>query len=408
MRAFIFAVALMTAASAQGQTPTTFATERATHRTAIRIPSEYPQPLEAPPQDVFERTTYTSPAGQLGAYITPDAGDGRRHPAIIWITGGESNSVGDVWSPTPRENDQNATAYRTAGIVLMFPTLRGGNGNPGRIEGMYGEIDDVLAAAHFLAHQPYVDPQRIYLGGHSTGGTLVFLTAAASDRFRAVFSFGPVSRASRYGEQFFPTDLRRLPSWEERLRAPIDWMNSVRTPLFVIEGSGFSTNDEDLREMRAANTNPNIRFMQIDNASHFSVLAPTNEIIARRILADGNDAVAFELSADEIQAAFPAPTQRIRSGPRFTRRPTTEQLFAHYPEAARQAGIEGRASVRCVVQPNLHLDECTIVSEDPPGYGFGAAAIEVMRTYFEVEPTLPDGSSIVGGTLTLPMRWLQM
>ena len=75
---------------------------------------------------------------------------------------------------------------------MMFPSLRGGNDNPGVREGFFGEVDDVLAAAEYLSKQAFVDPQRIYLGGHSTGGTLVLLVAECSGRFRAVFSFGPV------------------------------------------------------------------------------------------------------------------------------------------------------------------------------------------------------------------------
>jgi dipeptidyl aminopeptidase/acylaminoacyl peptidase len=60
---------------------------------------------------------------------------------------------------------------------MMFPSLRGGNDNPGRHGGFYGEVDDVLAAHDYLSRQPYVDPKRIYPGGHSTGGTLALLTA---------------------------------------------------------------------------------------------------------------------------------------------------------------------------------------------------------------------------------------
>ena len=41
---------------------------------------------------------------------------------------------------------------------MMFPSLRGGNDNPGAKEGFLGEVDDVIAAADFLAKQPYVDP----------------------------------------------------------------------------------------------------------------------------------------------------------------------------------------------------------------------------------------------------------
>lgn len=364
-----------------------------------------PGPLPAPPAGVFERITYRSAVGALGAYITPNPGDGQRRPAIIWMTGGESNTVGDVWSAAPRDNDQNATAYRDAGIVMMFPSLRGGNNNPGQIEGMYGEIDDIIAAADHLAALPYVDPQRIYLGGHSTGGTLVLLTAAASNRFRAVFSFGPVTRASVYGDEFIPVNFRRLPAWEERARAPIEWLSSIRSPTFVIEGRGFGGNDEELRALRAANTNSSVQFIEVLDAGHFSVLAPMNEIIARAILADTGPTPSIAFNNAEIEAAF-RPQPRVQPGPPLLRRPAQENLQAHYPPAARAAGLDGSATVACIVQPDFHLGQCEIVTEDPAGQGFGDAAIVVMQTYMEVAPQTADGTSTVGGRLQRRFHWL--
>ena len=91
---------------------------------------------------------------------------------------------------------------------MMFPALRGGNDNPGIKEGFLGEVDDVLAAAALLRRQPYVDPDRIYLGGHSTGGTMVLIVAELSDRFRAIFSFGPADDVRGYPDQFTPFDRR--------------------------------------------------------------------------------------------------------------------------------------------------------------------------------------------------------
>ena len=62
--------------------------------------------------------------------------------------------------------------------------------------------DAERSMADYLAGQPYVDPERVYLGGHSTGGTLVMLVAASSDRSRAMFSFGPVEDVSGYGSEY--------------------------------------------------------------------------------------------------------------------------------------------------------------------------------------------------------------
>jgi len=298
------AAALLACAPSPVYAQASFAEERTRHETSIHFASGFGgAALEAPPAGVFERVRFASEVGQLGAYVTPDPGDGARHPAIIWLTGGESNTVSDVWSRAPRSNDQSARAYREAGIVMMFPTLRGGNDNPGQIEGFFGEVDDILAAADYLAALPYVDPTRIYLGGHSTGGTLVFLTAEASDRFRAVFSFGPVAAASQYGPEFIPVNFGALPDWELELRAPVLWMDSVRTPLFVIEGTDDSSNVDVLRYMRARTQNPNIHFIEVPGASHFSVLAPANEVIAQKILADAGAQSNISLSADDLRAA---------------------------------------------------------------------------------------------------------
>jgi dipeptidyl aminopeptidase/acylaminoacyl peptidase len=249
-----------------------------------------------PPPDVFRLVRYRSPVGDLPAYLTPDPGDGRKHPAIVWITGGDCNSIDAVWESAPRENDQTAAAYRTAGIVMMFPSLRGGNDNPGRREGFLGEVDDVAAAAQYLAAQPYVDPRRIYLGGHSTGGTLAMLVAEMTDRFRAVFAFGPVGDVRGYGGQFVyhqPGDPK-----ESMLRSPGYWLDSVRSPLYVIEGTGG--NIEALRALKANSTNPLIRFVAVPGVDHFAVLAPANEVIAAKILADTGPTAGITLSEQEM------------------------------------------------------------------------------------------------------------
>lgn len=254
-------------------------------------------PLPNPPANLFLKTKYKSPAGQLSTYLTPDPKDGKKHPAIIWITGGDCNSVDDdIWHDAPPNNDQTASAYRKAGIVMMFPALRGGNDNPGVREAYYGEVDDILAAADFLAQQPYVDPQRIYLGGHSTGGTLVLLTGEFSDRFRAVFSFGPAADVSNYPPQFkqFDTSNRK----EVELRSPIHWLHGIKAPVFVFEG--VQGNAADLQEMKSATTNDKVQFFLVAGTDHFAILAPANRLIAQKILSDTGPACNISFTAAEL------------------------------------------------------------------------------------------------------------
>ena len=177
------------------------------------------EPVPVPPAKAFRVVHYNAPKGKLAAYLSPEKKDGKKHPAIIWITGGDSNSIDDAcWKPAPVSNDQTARAFPEAGIILMFPSLRGGNDNPGFKEGFFGEVDDILAAADFLAKQPDVDPERIYLGGHSTGGTLVMLVAACPNPFRAIFSFGPVHNVAGYPPEFLPFDVKN--NRELELRRP--------------------------------------------------------------------------------------------------------------------------------------------------------------------------------------------
>ncbi|MFZ5831170.1 MAG: alpha/beta hydrolase family protein [Planctomycetota bacterium] len=244
------------------------------------------QPSGAPDTPIgndFQLIHYQSPVGRLAAYVTTDPGDGKRHPAIVWITGGDNNSIGDVWTPQDRENDQSASAFRKAGIVMMFPSQRGGNDNPGKREGFLGEVDDILAATDHLAGLPYVDPDQIYLGGHSTGGTMVMVVGACSDRYRAIFSLGPVAAVGQYGGEFVYCD----PDDEEerRLRSPIFWMDCVQSPMYVFEGARSGNWDGAIELMAEENTNSNIQFFKAPRHDHFSVIAPLAEMLAEQIVA---------------------------------------------------------------------------------------------------------------------------
>ncbi|MCW3052456.1 MAG: Alpha/beta hydrolase family protein [Chthonomonadales bacterium] len=267
------------------------------------VPQKGPkQSLDKAPTALFRTIKYPSPAGELAAYLSPDPRDGAKHPSMLWITGGDCNSIGDVWSPAPRSNDQTAAAYRKAGIVMMFPSLRGGNTNPGVKEGFLGEVDDVLAAADFLAKQPYVDPNRIYLGGHSTGGTLAMLVTECSSRFRAVFAFGPVADVGMYGEDSGFLPFRISDRKEIVLRSPYYWLSSIHSPVWVMEGS--EGNIPSLHLMRKAPHNPNTYFIEIKDVGHFATLAPTNALIAKKIVQDTAAKSQLSISVSEVNSLF--------------------------------------------------------------------------------------------------------
>jgi len=258
-------------------------------------------PAAEPPADLFRLVKYDSPVGKLSAYLSPEPQDGKKHPAIIWITGGDCNSIDEgCWKEGPPDNDQSASSFRKAGIVMMFPSLRGGNDNPGTKESFLGEVDDVLAAADYLAKQDFVDPKRIYLGGHSTGGTMAMLAAAASDRFRAAFSFGPAEDVAGYPRQFLPFDVgnRR----EIELRSPGRWLHSIQSPTFVFEGTGG--NLSSLQAMKRTSTNAKVHFYEVKGANHFSILAPVTKAIADKVVRDEGPTSNLAFTEPELNKLF--------------------------------------------------------------------------------------------------------
>lgn len=278
----------------------TLADARAGHATELMRKENDGTAPDMPPAGVFDLVKFNSPVGALSAYLTPPPKNGGKHPVVVWITGGDHATIGDVWSQQPRDNDQTASQLRKAGLVMMFPSQRGGNDNPGFHEGMFGEVADISAAVDYLLTLDYVDPARIYLGGHSTGGTMALLVAESDTRFRATFAFGPASDPSRYGSGFTPYNTKNRR--EAELRAPILWLDSLRSPTFVIEGESDGTAGE-VRALASANKNSNARFFIVKGQDHFSVLAPALDLIAKKIVADTGATSNISLTQAELNAA---------------------------------------------------------------------------------------------------------
>ncbi|MFI5455881.1 MAG: alpha/beta hydrolase family protein [Isosphaerales bacterium] len=165
----------------------------------------------------------------LTAFVTPDPGDDRRHPAVLFLHGGFAFG-GDDWDmPQP---------YRDAGYVVMIPILRGENGRPGSYTMFYDEVDDVLGAADCLASLPYVDAKRIFVSGHSAGGTLAMLAAMASDRFRAAVSLSgsPDQKANAESQPILISFDRSDPR-EFQLRSPVAYATSFKCAMRMYFGN---------------------------------------------------------------------------------------------------------------------------------------------------------------------------
>ena len=271
-------------------------TLRKTFRTQLKDPPARRMLPLVPPANLFELVRYPAPLGSNAAYVTP-VREGNKRPAMVWLHGGFNWGVSALaWQAAYRENDQSARAFREAGMVMMYPSLRGADDSPGEHEYFLGEADDVVAAIDFLAGRPDVDPERIYLGGHSTGGTLALIAAAHAPRLKGAYVFGPTHDVSEYGRT--GTALDRATGPELWMRNPVSFVEYLRVPTQVIEGSDEGNTDafEPLR--KAAKSAP-LSFLLVPGATHFTVLAPVTELLARKLVDAKADAPTVTLTDAE-------------------------------------------------------------------------------------------------------------
>jgi dipeptidyl aminopeptidase/acylaminoacyl peptidase len=218
-----------------------YATARAGFHTKLLKTGPAPQEWDPvqPPDGVTE-VVYPSGGLRLKAWINAPQGNGERKPAVVFLHGGFAFGEDD-WDQVEPLVD--------AGFIVMTPMLRGENGQPGAFTMFYDEVDDVIAAADYLAKQPYVDAKRIYVAGHSAGGTLTMLAAMASTKFRAAVSLsGSPDRVTfvnggwRKKAPFDLSDTR-----EFRLRSPVAYAKSFKCPARLYVGDEESAYIEETR-----------------------------------------------------------------------------------------------------------------------------------------------------------------
>jgi protein TonB len=102
--------------------------------------------------------------------------------------------------------------------------------------------------------------------------------------------------------------------------------------------------------------------------------------------------------------APPAPKVRQISRPDWLRKPDNDDMLRFYPQRAQEQEIEGKATIRCVVNANGTVSNCSVVSEEPEGSGFGQATIRASSK-FRMRPQMVDGEPMEGATVNITLRW---
>ena len=260
-----------------------------------------------PPEAVLSLVTYPAPVGNLPIYVTPDPGDGKKHPAVVWAKGGFGGLGSYFWQSASRLNDQTARAFRDAGIVTLYPSFRGHNDNPGRREFFYGEVDDFLAAVKFARSLPHVDPERVYIAGHSVGGSIVLLAGGAGADYRAGFSFGGdplINYWDDYDNRPYDEESDAAER-ENELRSAIRYTRFIENPMFYFEGEdNWSDPPTQMAKVAKEHGTPFESFKV--KGDHWNILAPITKLVAEKILADTGATCAVSFTTEELNAAWSA------------------------------------------------------------------------------------------------------
>ena len=111
---------------------------------------------------------------------------------------------------------------------------------------------------------------------------------------------------------------------------------------------------------------------------------------------EGNILVAG-VSSDSLSP--PADTPR-----KWLRLPSGSEFARYYPPKSVLAKIGGNVVMQCRVGHLGQLRHCQILSEDPPDMEFGKNAL-MLAPYFLAAPVNPEGPSIAGMTVQIPIKF---
>lgn len=91
-----------------------------------------------------------------------------------------------------------------------------------------------------------------------------------------------------------------------------------------------------------------------------------------------------------------------RMAPRIIRGPSPRDIARARPRGARGRGVVG---IRCRIRLDTGLDQCRVVSETPPGQGFGEAALSQLVQRFGFHPATESGVPVEGETVVVTVNF---
>ncbi|MEO8114915.1 MAG: TonB family protein [Phenylobacterium sp.] len=110
--------------------------------------------------------------------------------------------------------------------------------------------------------------------------------------------------------------------------------------------------------------------------------------------------VLFAFAFDTLSGSEPAIGR-----PQWTALPRPADMLAVFPPAAEKAGVrKARVVMKCRVAEGGALADCRVESEEPAGFGYGAATYALVPT-FRLSVWTDEGLPTIGGTVRVPIRF---
>jgi len=179
---------------------------------------------------------------QTFVYKPQDFDPKRRYPAILWLHGGQESQYDYGFN-------FRVQLFAANGYVVVMPNVRGSGGRgldfALSLNKAYGthDVEDVIVATDYVIARGYVDPDRLGVGGWSSGGTLTNVVITKTDRFAGAISGASVGwYTSTYGHDpyyvWWHTELG--PPWKNRdlwdSISPFMDVENITTPTLFIGG----------------------------------------------------------------------------------------------------------------------------------------------------------------------------
>jgi len=219
-----------------------FALDAGERRRITRVNDKLLNTIELSDVEELRFPTLDGTEIQTFVYKPRDFNPRKKYPTILWLHGGQESQYDYGFN-------FRVQLFAANGYVVVMPNVRGSGGRGQdfalALNKAYGthDVEDVIVATDYVIEQGYVDPDRLGVGGWSSGGTLTNVVITKTDRFAGAISGASVGwYTSTYGHdpyvRWWNTELG--PPWKNRdlwdSISPFMDVENITTPTLFIGG----------------------------------------------------------------------------------------------------------------------------------------------------------------------------